>query len=711
MPDSSDPESACEDFAPGWPGIEARWTSSAKDGVGTALGDSSRLWFALSHGIVNEVYFPRIDQACTRDWEFLVTDGASFFSEEKRDSETAVDTLESGVPGYRIVNRCRRGRYTLVKEVFSDPERDCLVQVVHLEKWEPGLRLFALLSPHLKNRGAQNTAWVGDYKGVGMLFAEREGTALALSVSGGWCCRSVGFVGSSDGWQQLKAEGFLKTCYRRAENGNVALTGEVEAGEGDTLTFVLGFGRNASEAGHQARATGDELAEDLRERFCFPWRDWLREIRESGQCGEVAESSELFWPSLSLLRVHEDKTFKGGTIASLSIPWGSSKGDDDLGGYHLVWPRDLCETAGGFLAAGASGDAVRILRFLQASQESDGHWSQNMWLDGAPYWQGLQMDEVALPILLVELAERTGALDRKALQSFWPMVDRAANYLIENGPVSAQDRWEEDAGYSPFTLATEIAALATAGELAEKLGDRSMARRARAKADEWFAKIDDWTYARDTDLAREHGVDGYYMRIAPPEVSDACSPLGGFVAIKNRPPAEAVGQAVEIVSPDALALVRFGLRRADDPRIVNTVKVIDALLKRDLPPGPAWLRYNGDGYGEHEDGSPFDGTGVGRPWPLLAGERAHYELARGDTDAAKNLAEALENFASFTGLIPEQVWDADDIPENELFRGRPSGSAMPLVWAHSEYLKLIRSLKDGAVFDRPGICVRRYLDS
>ncbi len=709
MPSPDDPDDARQDFAPGWPGIEARWTSSAKDGVGAALGDSSRLWFTLSHGIVNEVYFPRIDQACTRDWEFLVTDGASFFSEEKRDSETTVEPLEPGVPGYRIVNRCRQGRYVLEKEVFADPERDCLVQLVHLRKWEPGLRLFSLLAPHLANHGAGNTGWCGDYKDIPLLFAERDGTALALACSRGWRQRSAGFVGASDGWQQLKADGFLKTSYRRAENGNIALSGEAEAGEDASLVFVLAFGRNATEAGHQARATLGERPDDLRERFCAPWKDWLREVRSSGCVGEP--ESELFWPSVTLLRLHEDKTFKGGTIASLSIPWGSAKGDDDLGGYHLVWPRDLCETAGGFLAAGAHRDAVRILRFLQASQESDGHWSQNMWLDGTPYWRGLQMDEVALPILLVELAERTGALDPPALRSLWPMVSRAADYLIENGPVSAQDRWEEDAGYSPFTLATEIAALAAAGGLAEKLGHAELARRAFARADDWFSKIDDWTYATDTELARAHGVDGYYVRIAPPEISDACSPLGGFVAIKNRPPAEAVGEAVEIVSPDALALVRFGLRRADDPRIANTVRVIDALLKRDLPAGPAWLRYNGDGYGEHEDGAPFDGTGTGRPWPLLTGERAHFELARGDHAEARALADTLEEFASSTRLLPEQVWDADDLPERELFRGRPTGSAMPLVWAHAEYVKLVRSLADGAVFDRPGICVRRYLDS
>lgn len=166
---------------------------------------------------------------------------------------------------------------------------------------------------------------------------------------------------------------------------------------------------------------------------------------------------------------------------------------------------------------------------------------------------------------------------------------------------------------------------------------------------------------------------------------------------------------MEIISPDALALVRFGLRAADDPRVLDTIKVIDALLKRDLPGGPAWCRYNGDGYGEHEDDSPFDGTGRGRPWPLLTGERAHYELAGGDRKEAERLADAIGNFANGTGLLPEQVWDGEELPERELWVGGPTGSAMPLVWAHAEFLKLGRSLADGTIFDLPPQTVARYL--
>jgi glucoamylase len=683
--------------APGWPGIEARWTSSAKDGMGTALSSQSRIWYALSHGIVNEVYFPRIDQACTRDFQFIVTDGETFFSEEKRDTDTTMEMCAPGVPMFRIVNRCRNGRYTLVKEVFADPEHDCLVQRIHFEKWSPELRLFVLLAPHIRNHGMGNTAWAGDHKGTPMLFAERENVAMALACSSGWSGRSVGFVGVSDGWQDLERSKKLTWFYDRAEDGNVAMTGEVKL-TGGSISIVLGFGRNCSEAGHKVRGTLGGCHDELLGNFIRPWQDWQASLR-------AVSSAKLYRTSTAVLRTHEDKVFRGGTIASLSIPWGSSKGDNDLGGYHLVWPRDLVETASGFLAAGANDEAARILNFLRATQEADGHWPQNMWLDGTPYWTGIQMDEVALPVLAVDLAFRQKAISPEAYLHFWPMVRAAANFIIENGPVSAQDRWEEDAGYSPYTIATEIAALVVSADLARAAGDLEMAASVEATADAWFAKIDEWTYARDTDLSQELGIDGYYIRIAPNNTASQ----KGSIAIRNRPLVDSVGMAEKVVSPDALALVRFGLRAADDPRILNTVTVIDSLLKCDFPSGPSWYRYNGDGYGEHEDGSPFDGTGLGRPWPLLTGERAHYELANGRRETARMLAKTMSSFANGTGLIPEQVWDVADIPERELYCGCPTGSAMPLVWAHSEYIKLIRSLKDARVFDLPPQTVDRYL--
>ena len=698
-------------YAPGAPGIPPRWTSSAKTGIGTALNRNSRVWFTLSHGILNEVYFPRVDMACTRDMGLIVTDGVSFFSEEKRDCTFENVPVEPGVPAYRLANTHVGGRFRIEKEIFADPHRNVVLQKVKFVPLRESLssyRLYALLAPHLGNIGSNNVAWTGDYKGLPLLYAEGPtGIALALGCSTPWKSMSVGFAGYSDAWQELSQHFQLQNQYQRAENGNVALTGEVDlaACHGE-FVLVLGFGFIWAEAGELVRATLMEDYDSLFRDYVSQWHAWHKSLMKLDRPDSKAD---LYRSSVAVLRSHESKDFLGGVIASLSIPWGFNKGDEDLGGYHLVWPRDLVETAGGFLAAGAVGDAMRVLHYLEATQEADGRWPQNMWLDGRPYWNGLQMDEAAFPILLVDLLRWEAASALGDLKRWWPMIRKAAAFLACNGPVTQQDRWEEDGGYSPFTLAVEIAGLLAAAEIAEVLGESNFASYCRDLADMWNENIERWTYSTNGDLARQIGVEGYYVRIAPQETDCAASPTDGFVPIKNRPPGESVERASHIISPDALALVRFGLRAADDPKILNTIKVIDAVLKAKLPQGPLWYRYNDDGYGEHSDGGPFDGTGIGRPWPLLAGERAHYELAAGNIAGAQSLLAAIEHSTNGGRLIPEQVWDQADIPQRELFLGKPSGSACPLVWAHSEYIKLLRSLKDGKIFDQPSQTVKRYL--
>jgi glucoamylase len=699
-----------ERYAPGWPGIPPRWTSSAKTGVGTALNLHSRVWFTISHGILNEIYFPRVDQACTRDLGLMVTDGKGFFSEEKRNCKFENVPIEPGVPAFELVNTELDGRYRIEKEIFTDPYRSVVLQRIRFQPLQGALadyRLYALISPHLANCGHDNTGWAGDYKGEPMLFAARNDCALALGCSAPWKKTSVGFVGYSDGWQDLSQHHQMTWDYTRAENGNVALTGEIDLGAcGGEFVLALGFGEIWSEAGQQVRASLLEPYEELRKHYVWHWRNWQDSLLNLDQ---PERENDLYRASAAMLRVHESKDFVGGVIASLSIPWGFNKGDEDLGGYHLVWPRDLVETAIGFLAAGANPDAFRVLRYLEATQDSDGHWAQNMWLDGRPYWNGLQMDEAAFPILLVDLLRREAAEDLGDLKRWWNLVRKAAGFLLRNGPVTQQDRWEEDAGFSPFTLAVEISGLLAAAELADLADEKAIAALLRETADNWNDNVERWTYATGSELARQLGVEGYYVRIAPPEIDSAASPVDSFVPIKNRPPGQNLEAAAHVISPDSLALVRFGLRAPDDPRIGNTVKVIDALLRVKLPQGPCWYRYNGDGYGEHEDGSPFDGTGAGRAWPLLAGERAHYELAAGRRPAAEQLLRVME-FSVTPGsrLIPEQVWDAPDIPARELFFGRPSGSACPLVWAHAEYIKLRRSLQDGKIFDQPSQTTQRY---
>jgi glucoamylase len=519
---------------------------------------------------------------------------------------------------------------------------------------------------------------------------------------------SVGFVGTSDGWQDISQHFQMESEYTRAENGNIAFTGEIDlaACNGEFL-LALGFGGMSTEAGQQVRSSLFEDYSEIRSIYVSQWRNWQSKLLK---LDEPLRQNDLYRSSTTVLRTHESKDFLGGIIASLSIPWGFNKGDEDLGGYHLVWPRDLVETAGALLAAGAVNDAVRVLRYLEATQETAGNWAQNLWLDGRPYWSGIQMDETAFPVLLIDLLRREAPDALGKIDRWWSMVRNAISFILRNGPVTQQDRWEEDAGYSPFTLAAEISALLAGAEIADLTGHPDQAQTMRDTADAWNDNIERWVYSSDGDLAQQLGVPGYYVRIAPPNTDGAASPTQGFVPIKNRPPGQDGERAYHIISPDALALVRFGLRAPDDPRIVSTLRVIDALLAVELPQGPCWYRYNGDGYGEHKDGSAFDGTGIGRPWPLLAGERAHYALAGGHRDEAEALLTVMENSSVGQGrLLPEQVWDAADIPALELFRGKPTGSACPLVWAHSEYIKLRRSIHDGKIFDQPPQTVQRYL--
>lgn len=215
--------------APGAPGIEPRWTSSAKTGVGTALQPASKVWFTVSHGILNEIYSPEVDRACTRDMGFIVTDGKEFFSEEKRHTKHTVEYLADGVPGFRLTNECEQGRYRIEKEIVTDSRLNVLLlrtRFVALKEGE--LYLYVLLAPHLDGSGTNNTAWIDERWGERFLFAECNGNALALACSASFLKCSAGYVGASDGWQDLNRHKHMEWSYPRASNGNVALTAQID---------------------------------------------------------------------------------------------------------------------------------------------------------------------------------------------------------------------------------------------------------------------------------------------------------------------------------------------------------------------------------------------------------------------------------------------------------------------------------------------------
>ena len=293
----------------------------------------------------------------------IVADGKGWVSEEKRQSRHEVRHLAPGVPAYWLTNTDEGGRYCIEKEILSDPLRSVILQrtrFVPLVGKLEDYHLYVLLSPHLGNQGSANTGWVGETKGEPMLFAQREGTSLALACSAPWTKRSAGFVGTSDGWKDVEQNRQMTWTYDRAENGNIALIGEVDlAACGGEFTLALAFGGLPLDAGHHARASLLDGFATARAAYIQEWQRWqaplahldLDEDKEDGQGSEYRISA-------AVLRIHQAKEFPGGTIASLSIPWGFAKGDQDLGGYHLVWTRDLVEAVGGLMAAQATEDTA-----------------------------------------------------------------------------------------------------------------------------------------------------------------------------------------------------------------------------------------------------------------------------------------------------------------------------------------------------------------
>jgi glucoamylase len=683
--------------APGGSGLPPTWSSSNKEVVGTAIS-SSRLWFTIGGGIINEVYWPRVDLPQIRDLGFIVGDGAGFWVEVKRLWQHTLELAAPGAPAVRIVHR--HPRFQLSLRVTPCEHRDVLLVEVTLTGDEK-LKPYALLAPHLGGSGADNVAHVSSYRGRTMLWAERSPYGLALAAvtpaqRDAWGRASAGVVGTSDGWQDFSLNGGLSWQYDVAGPGNVALIGELPR----QAVLALGFsGGGAASAATLALSALSEPFEISWERQLTDWTQWhaSRGAEEGLIAGLPEACANQVRISTMVLRVHQDKTYPGAMVASLSVPWGNTH--EEREGYHLVWPRDLVETSGALLAVGAVHEARNTLRYLLATQQEDGHWNQNQYLGGNGYWHGVQLDESAFPVLLAAALDERNALGGTEIQ---PMVRRALSFLVRQGPASDQDRWEEDSGLNTFTLAVCIAALVVGSRYLEP----EAAALALAFADYWNASLEDWTVAHGTPLAGRFGVPGYYVREAPAEtLSEGRLQLGGVLPIRNLVHDPLLPASAQI-GVDFLQLVRFGLRRAEDPLIVASVKVADALLKVETPSGPCWHRYNEDGYGEHDDGSAYDGTGRGRAWPLLTGERGHYELCLG-RDPLPYL-QAMTRMASSGGMLPEQVWDAPAIPARALEPGRPTGAAMPLVWAHAEFLKLVASRTLKRPFDRPALVWERY---
>ncbi|HTD85077.1 MAG TPA: glycoside hydrolase family 15 protein, partial [Candidatus Binatia bacterium] len=592
----------------------------------------------------------------------------------------------------------------------TDPHSSVFLMSCRLEildkKFEGKLRAYALLAPHLKGLGQHNSAWCYDVDCRPLFHAEREGVHLAFGAAPDFVRRSVGYVGASDGWQDLMQHNCMAWEFDRAEDGNIALTAEIDLSHNAEFIIAVAFGRSQQSASTKLLQSLSVPFAQHRAGYVKQWQRTLP-APDSDLSRQTGNGGGLYRLSRAVLLTHEDKVYPGALVASMSIPWGETKGDADLGGYHLVWTRDLVKSASALLATGQTSTPLRSLIWLACIQRADGAVPQNSWINGDAYWSGKQLDEVAAPILLAWRLQQSNAL---GLFDPWVLVLRAARYLICHGPITGQERWEENSGYSPSTLASIIAGLVCAADFAKSRGRAASSGTGAAQfildyADWLSAHLEEWMVTNRGELVP--GKPRHYVRINPADAerpNQFASPDESMIQIANG---GGLHPARNVVSTDFLELVRLGVRDADDSVIVDSIAVIDQVLKYDLPQGPCWRRYNHDGYGQKGDGSAFDGTGTGRCWPLLTAERGLYELAAGRDTMA--FVKAMESFANEGGMLPEQVWDSADVPEARMFRGAPTGSAMPLCWAHAEYLTLIKSRKSGVCCDRLGPVYERYV--
>ncbi|MBI5455062.1 MAG: glucan 1,4-alpha-glucosidase [Deltaproteobacteria bacterium] len=685
----------------GGPGVAPRWASGAKDGVGTALGESSKVWFTIAGGILTEVFYPTVDVANSRDLRFYVSDSKTFFDEEGTDTYASMEYIDNRAPAFQITNTAKSGAYRIVKRIFTDPEANSLVMQTSFKPLKGSAkdyRLYLQFAPHIKNRGYENSGRCADYNGQTYLMAWRDDISAALTSDIPFLKMSAGYSGVTDGWHDLRDNYIMDWEFDYAPDGNIALTAEVPAFT--DFTLVLSFGRDEVEAVLESAKTLSRSIRTIEREYIREWHRYLHGLDNLSRAS--LDSGRRYHASAIVLKTHEDKTYKGGVIASLSVPWGEAKGDAESIGYHLVWPRDLVKSAFAFMAMGDAGTAVATLNYLKNTQSEDGSWPQNMWINGTPFWKYIQLDQVALPVLLAWRLKKAGEVG----DEYYPMVKKAASYLLKYGPVTEQERWEENRGLSPSTLAAEVAALVCAAHWAEEvdIGDSGYIF---STADSWATRLDELTFS-ECDCLGE-GVPGHYLRIVqpPPEYlppsEQVCHAL---VYNRNRPKDQPHHQG-ELVDAGFLDLVRYGLRDAKDERILSSIRVADRYIRFSYPGGTAFYRFNGDGYGEKEDGSPFDGSGVGRPWPLITGERGVYEaVAGGDADL---YIKSLEGFANDGLMFPEQVWDRPDMPLRSLRTGKGTGSATPLVWAHAEYIKLLRTKKDRRGCDVIEEVLKRYV--
>ncbi|QMU78639.1 hypothetical protein GXW83_25970 [Streptacidiphilus sp. PB12-B1b] len=680
--------------ATGGPGSTPYWNEDGGvQGFATALSASSKVWYTLADGALQNAYYPQTDQPDTYGLQYLVTDGSGFTDSETSATTHAVALADPTSLTWTQTNTATSGKYSITKTYVADPARSVvLVQTTFTNNTATPLHLYADYQPYLADQGDGNTGSTDTASGD--LVAENGSVASALSASTGFTAASTGYVGTAtSGAAQLAADHTLATSYSGVSgSGHIDQVAQIPVNASGSTSFTLALAFDTTEAAavtdaSSSLAGGFGAAENAYESG---WHTWMSGL--DAPPASVASSPALLQQyriSLMEVKADEDRTYTGAFVAAPSVPWGGSVSAASAGahGYHLVWTRDEYEMATSLMSAGDTADAKAALAYLlQYEVTSSGYVKQNSWLNGTPEWSGQQLDEVADPIIL---AYQLGVTDATT----WATLKEEAGYLVSNGPVTGEERWEEIGGYSPSTIAAEIAGLVCASAIATDNGDSADAATYLATARTWAADVDSWTYT----TTGSYGNGDYFLRIT----QDGNPNSGATISLANGG-----GSYDDRAVTDAgfLELVRLGIKSASATDITDSVAAVDASIRTTTPEGPVWHRYTHDGYGETSTGADYTGAGVGNPWPVLTGERGEYDVALGDTADAQAMLQTMQGAATPGGQITEQVWgNSTPSSVNGWTLGQPDNSSTPLMWAMGQYVRLANDISHGSDLDTPGI--------
>lgn len=701
----SDIGGAAAEDAPGAPGIASAWTTGAKQGLGTSTTIESKIWYTIQQGILGEVYYPKVDVPNVQDLQFIVTDGSTFVDLERDATEHEVILLDKEALSYRQINT-KTDHYRITKTYVTDVARPTLLIEARFQVLSGGpYQLYVLYNPSLRNSGMGDTAATSGHA----LVASDGDVASALASSSGFIKTSNGYSGTpSDGYQDLRIHGSLNSQFDSASApGNVVQIGQISVGNDTTFTLALSFGSGRSEASANAEASLAIPFAQQRASYEEGWHSYLSPLTIPKSVAASDSLRAQYQVALMALKAHEDKTFRGANVASLTIPWGNVVNADQccVAGYHHVWARDLYQVATALLAAGDLGAANRSLDYLLDKQQikvptidgggrllDPGAFPRFSELDGITD-RGCceQFDEDAFPLVLAWQLNRTEA-------ATWEKLKLSADHILAKGPATPAERWEEQDGFSPSTIAAEIAGLVCAADIAQKNSDSGRAQSYQTKADEWQREVENWTFTTTGTFGNHR----YYERI-----DHDGNPNDLFQRTFRGPSGDEQFWEKDVVDAGFLELVRLGVKPADDPNVAEALAVVDKTIRVTTPNGDMFYRYNHDSYGENAN-SGNGWTNIngdrGRLWPILSGERGEYELANGRS--AANFLQTMAKVANDGFMIPEQVWDGPD--EFGFVFGKGTGSATPLAWSMAEFVRLALSIDAGRPIETPEIVARRY---